>query len=56
MADVEHDIIEETYQLLTQLGHSDVDARRLLDATLAKKRRFNDVDALLHAVYEANQR
>jgi Holliday junction DNA helicase RuvA len=55
VADVEHDIVEDTYQLLTQLGHSEADARRLLDATLATKRRFQDVDALMHAVYEANQ-
>ncbi len=56
VADVEHDVVEETYQLLTQLGHSEIDARRLLDSTLATKRRFADVDALLHAVYETNQR
>jgi Holliday junction DNA helicase RuvA len=55
VADVEHDVVEDTYQLLTQLGHSESDARRLLDATLATKRRFQDVDALMHAVYEANQ-
>jgi Holliday junction DNA helicase RuvA len=55
VADVEQDIVEDTYQLLTQLGHSEADARRLLDETLSSKRRFTDVDALLHAVYEANQ-
>lgn len=50
-----HDIVQETYLLLTQLGHSEADARRLLDSTLANKKRFKDVDTLLHAVYELSQ-
>ncbi len=53
---VEHNVVEDTYLLLTQLGHSETDARRLLDETLATKQRFKDVDALLHAVYETNVR
>ncbi len=53
---VEHNVVEETYLLLTQLGHSEAEARRLLDETIATKQKFKDVDALLHAVYEANVR
>ena len=53
---VEHNIVEDTYLLLTQLGHSDSEARRMLDETLATKKRFKDVDALLHAVYETSVR
>jgi len=49
---VEHDIVQDTFLLLTQLGHNESDARRLLDETLATQRRFKDVDTLLHAVYE----
>lgn len=49
---VQHDVVEDTFMLLTQLGHSEQDARRLLDATLATKKRYKDVDSLLHAVYE----
>ncbi len=49
---VQHDVVEDTYQLLTQLGHSEGESRRLLDETLATKKRFKDVDALMHAVYE----
>lgn len=52
---VEQDIVEETYLLLTQLGHSEAESRKLLDATLATGQRFKDVDALLHAVYETNR-
>ncbi len=53
---VEHNVVEDTFLLLTQLGHTESEARRLLDETLATKQRFKDVDALLHAVYEANVR
>jgi len=49
---VEHDVVQDTFLLLTQLGHSEAEARRILDETLATKQRFKDVDALLHAVYE----
>jgi Holliday junction DNA helicase RuvA len=51
-AEVERDVVEETYQVLCSLGHSESDARRLLDAALATKRTFKDVESLLQAVYE----
>ena len=51
-AEVEHDVVEETYRVLCTLGHSESDARRLLDAALATKAKFKDVDALLQAVYQ----
>ncbi len=50
---VERNIIDETYQVLCSLGHSETDARRLLDAALGTKRKFKDVEALLQAVYES---
>jgi Holliday junction DNA helicase RuvA len=53
---VEHDVVQDTFLLLTQLGHSESEARRVLDETLATKRRFKDVDALLHAVYEQSSK
>ena len=49
---VEHDVVQDTFLLLTQLGHNESEARRILDETLATKQRFKDVDELLHAVYE----
>lgn len=51
-ADVEHDVVEETYQVLCTLGHNESDARRLLDTALASKGKFKDVDTLLQAVYQ----
>ena len=49
---VQHDVVEDTFQLLTELGHSEAEARKLLDEALATKRKFKDVDALMHAVYQ----
>lgn len=51
-ADVERDLLTEAYEVLRVLGHSESEARRLLDGVLEKKRTYKDVDSLLHAVYE----
>ena len=51
-ADVEHDIVEETYQILVTLGHSESEARKMLEEPLGTKKKYKDVDALLQAVYE----
>ena len=51
-AEVEHDVVEETFQVLCTLGHNESEARRLLDSALATKAKFKDVDALLQAVYQ----
>jgi Holliday junction DNA helicase RuvA len=50
--DVERDLLAEAFEVLRVLGHSESDARRLLDGALDKKSKYKDVDALLHAVYE----
>lgn len=51
-ADVDEDVVKEAFEALRALGHNDADARRLLDATLATKRKFKDVSALLQSVYD----
>ncbi len=51
-AEVESDVVSEGFEILRGLGHSERDARRLLDAALAKKAKYKDVQALLQAVYE----
>ena len=50
--DVERDLLSEAFEILRVLGHSESEARRLLDDTVAKKKNYKNVDALLHAVYE----
>jgi Holliday junction DNA helicase RuvA len=52
VADVERDLLSEAFEVLRALGHTESDARRLLDDALDKKRTYKDVDSLLHAVYE----
>jgi Holliday junction DNA helicase RuvA len=51
-SEVERDLLSQAYEVLRALGHSESDARRLLDDAIDKKRTFKDVDSLLHAVYE----
>jgi Holliday junction DNA helicase RuvA len=51
-ADVHSDVVRETYDVLLTLGHSERDARRLLDAALSAKKKYNDVESLLQAVYQ----
>jgi Holliday junction DNA helicase RuvA len=51
-AEVAHDVVNETYEVLRQLGHTESDARRLLEGALAMKKKYKDVQELLHAVYQ----
>ncbi len=39
-----------------KLGHSESDARRLLDAALAAKKKYADVQDLLQAIYQQSQK
>lgn len=54
-AEVEQDVVSETFQLLRGLGHSESDARRLLDAALAAKKKYKDVQSLVEAIYQQTQ-
>lgn len=51
-ADVESDVVSETYEVLRTLGHSESDARRLMEAALAAKKKYKDVQTLLEAIYQ----
>lgn len=53
-ANVERNIIDETYQILVALGHNEAEARKLLELPLSKKKEYKDVDALLQAVYDTS--
>lgn len=51
--ELESDLLSEAFEILRTLGHSDPDARRLIDGVVSStKKKFKDVEALLHAVYE----
>lgn len=51
-AEAPSDVVSDTYEALRMLGHGEADARRLIDAALARKKAYKDVDALLKAIYE----
>lgn len=46
------DTVGEAFDALRALGHSESDARRLLDDALERKKKYKNVDELLRAVYE----
>jgi len=45
------DVLSETFEVLRSLGHSDSDARRLVDALRAEKKKPKDVQEALEAIY-----
>lgn len=54
-ADVPRDVVSEAFDVLRALGHSEAHARRLMDEALSRKKKYKDVEELLHAVYENRQ-
>ncbi len=55
-AEVESDVISQTFEALRTLGHSESDARRLVDAALSVKKKYPDVDSLIRAIYQQSQK
>lgn len=53
-AEVERNVVDDTYQILCSLGHNETDARKLLEAALKIKRKFKSVEELLQAVYDTS--
>ena len=54
-AEVERDIMTETFDVLRKLGHSEADARHLIDSALAKKKKYPSVESLINAVYQQSK-
>ncbi|PQO30048.1 Holliday junction DNA helicase RuvA [Blastopirellula marina] len=50
--EISRDVVTETFEVLLQLGHSETQARKLLDAAVAEKKSYKDVDSLVQAVYK----
>jgi Holliday junction DNA helicase RuvA len=55
-ADVQPDVVSETFEVLRKLGHSESESRRLVDAALAQKKKFKDVQELINAIYQQSQK
>ncbi|MCO8125152.1 helix-hairpin-helix domain-containing protein [Stieleria sp. TO1_6] len=45
-------VVSETFDALITLGHSEADARRLIDEAIAGKKKFKDTESLLTAIYQ----
>jgi Holliday junction DNA helicase RuvA len=45
-------VISETFDALITLGHSEADARKLIDETMAGGKKFKDTESLLTAIYQ----
>jgi Holliday junction DNA helicase RuvA len=50
------DVLSETFDVLRSLGHSDADARRLVDALRQEKKKPADVQAALEIIYRQMQK
>ncbi|MCH2115854.1 MAG: helix-hairpin-helix domain-containing protein [Pirellulales bacterium] len=55
LGNVARDTVAEAFEVLRALGHSETDARHLLDGALSQKKKFSGVEALLRFVYEQRQ-
>ena len=55
-AEVEPDVVAETYDVLRTLGHSESEARKIIDGTLATKKKFKDVQSLIEAIYQQSHK
>jgi Holliday junction DNA helicase RuvA len=55
-ADVGHDILRETYDALRSLGHSESDARRLVEGVATGKVKFKSVEEMLQAIYQQSHK
>ncbi|MEN6407804.1 MAG: Holliday junction branch migration protein RuvA [Thermoguttaceae bacterium] len=55
-AEVESDVISETYEVLRSLGHGESESRRLLDTALSAKKKYKDVQSLIEAIYQQSHK
>lgn len=54
-SEVAFDVVSEAFEVLRKVGHGESDARRLVDAALSQKKKYKDVQELLHAIYQQSQ-
>jgi holliday junction DNA helicase RuvA len=50
--EVRRDVVQDTFDALLALGHSESESRKLIDAVLAGKQKFPDVESLLRAIFQ----
>lgn len=49
------EVAQETFDALVILGHSEAEARKLIDEALATGKRFKDTESLLTAIYQRSR-
>ena len=54
-AEIEPDIVDQTYDVLRNLGHTESDARQLVERAIATGDKFKDVESLINAVYQSSR-
>jgi Holliday junction DNA helicase RuvA len=52
----DHDVMRETYDALRSLGHSEHDARRLVESSIEGKKKFKTVEEMLQAIYQQSHK
>jgi Holliday junction DNA helicase RuvA len=50
--DAPREVVSETFDALVALGHSEADARQLIDDAIASGKKFKDTESLLTAIYQ----
>jgi holliday junction DNA helicase RuvA len=55
-SDIGHDILRETFDALRSLGHSESDARRLVEGVASGKVKFKSVEEMLQAIYQQSHK
>lgn len=48
-------VVGETFDALVTLGHSETDARKLIDEAIGSGKKFKDTESLLTAIYQRSQ-
>ncbi|TWU41721.1 Holliday junction branch migration protein RuvA [Novipirellula artificiosorum] len=51
-AELGSQVVSETFDALVTLGHSEADARKLVDDAIASGKKFKDTESLLTAIYQ----
>jgi holliday junction DNA helicase RuvA len=53
--ETDHDVVNETYEVLLSLGHGATDARKLIESATAGKKKFKSTDEMLVEVYRIHR-
>lgn len=48
-------VVQETFDALVTLGHSEAEARKLIDESLASGKKFKDTESLLTSIYQRSR-